>query len=303
MEKNKQTIFIAVIALLIVALAILGFFTYQLSGERTDALVNLEQKQDELQSTYLQMDSLSIRLQEVLAEKERLGEQDDSLRQVIAQLEKEKRQVRSGVDLTNRRYQEIKNKLADYENLIAAKDREIAQLRQENTALRSQKDSLSATTENLSGRVDELAQTTEKLSSKLNQASALKAYGLQVIAINKKGKERDEGEYKARQIDQIKIIFQIGENKAADPGNRKILIRLIEPNGKVVSDLTAGSGSFTYNGEERLFTTAKEILYDNTAQRVTVLYNRGGAEYASGKHTVELYAEGNLIGQTSFLVK
>lgn len=302
MDKNKQTILIAIIAVLVVALGILGFFVFQMNNEREDALVDLDQKKQELQDTYLQLDSLSLQLQEALEEKERLGQQDDSLRQVIEKLEREKRQIRSGVDLTNRRYKEIKAKLSEYEALIVAKDEEIARLRDENTALRSEKDSLSATNENLSGQLNELEETTEKLSSKLSEASALRAYNINVIAVNSRGKERTDGDYKNRHIDKLKIVFQIGENKAADPGNRKVLIRIVGPGGKAISDLATGSGSFEYEGSELFYTTAKEILYDNTTQNVTVLYNRG-KDYEDGKHIVELYAEGNLIGKSSFLVK
>lgn len=302
MEKNKQTIFIVIIAVLVVALGILGYFLYATSAAHDDTLVDLDEKKQELQDTYLQLDSLSLKLEEALKEKERLGEQDDSLRQVIERLEREKRQIRSGVDLTNRRYKEIKDKLSEYEDLLAEKDREIARLREENTALRSQTDSLSETNQNLSGQLNELEQTTEKLSSKLTEASALKAYNIRVIAVNRRGKEREREEYRNRHIEKLKIAFQIGENKAADPGNRKILIRIVAPGGKAVSDLATGSGSFEYEGKELFYTTSKEILYDNTAQSVVLNYERG-KDYEEGKHIVELYAEGRLIGRSSFIIK
>lgn len=302
MEKNKQTIFIVIIALLVAALGILGYFLYATSAAHDDTLVDLDEKKQELQDTYLQLDSLSLQLEEALKEKERLGEQDDSLRQVIDRLQREKRQIRSGVDLTNRRYKEIKGKLTEYEELLAEKDREIARLREENTALRSQTDSLSETNQNLSGQLNELEQTTEKLSSKLTEASTLKAYNVRITAVNRRGKERNKDAYRNRHIEKLKITFQIGENKAADPGNRKILVRVVEPNGKAVADLATGSGSFEYEGEELFYTTSKEILYDNTAQNVVLTYERG-KDYVEGKHIVELYAEGSLIGRSSFLMK
>ncbi|MEM6298434.1 MAG: chromosome segregation protein SMC [Bacteroidota bacterium] len=301
-QSKQSPILIGLVAFLAVVVLILGYYVYNLSNEKDDALVDLAEKQEELQDIGNQLDSLSAALQEVLAEKERLGIQDDSLRQVIAQLETEKRQIRSGVSLTNRRYQEIKAKLSEYETLLEEKDKEIARLREENEGLKNDVENLSSTVDNLSGQLTESEETKQRLSSKLTEASALKAYNIKTIAINKRGKERDDSEYKNRHIEKLKFTFQVGENKAADPGNRKILVRIVEPGSKAISDLATGSGSFDYNGSEIFYTTAKEILYDNSSQDVTVLYNRG-KDYKEGKHIVELYAEGNLIGKSSFLVK
>ncbi len=301
-QSKQSPILIGLIAFLAVIVLILGYYVYSLNSEKDDALADLAEKQEEIQDIGNQLDSLSTALQEVLAEKERLGIQDDSLRQVIAQLETEKRQIRSGVSLTNRRYQEIKAKLSEYEILLEEKDKEIARLRQENEGLRSDVENLASTVDSISGQLSESEQTKQRLSSKLTEASALKAYNIRTIAINKRGRERDDNEYKNRHIEKLKFTFQIGENKAADPGNRKILVRILEPGNTTISDLATGSGSFDYNGSEIFYTTAKEILYDNSSQDITVLYNRG-KEYKEGKHIIELYAEGKLIGKSSFVVK
>jgi hypothetical protein len=109
-------------------------------------------------------------------------------------------------------------------------------------------------------------------------------------------------EYRARQVDKIKITFNLAKNDVAPKGTRDIMMRLIEPDGSALFNLALGSGTFMVNGEETYYTAKREIVFDNTQQPVSFVYSKG-ADYKKGKHTVELYADGFIIGTTNFTLK
>ena len=80
------------------------------------------------------------------------------------------------------------------------------------------------------------------------------------------------------------------------------MIRIIDPNGQVVFDVAKGSGTFLIDGKEEFYTSIQTIVFDNSGQRLTFLYEKG-SEYALGRYEVEIYTDGYLMGKESFRVK
>jgi hypothetical protein len=165
----------------------------------------------------------------------------------------------------------------------------------ENTNLKTQK-------VRLADSINVIDREKRQLAEKVTIASALKAESLEISAINERGKERDRGEYRAKQIDRIKVAFNLGENNVAKIETKDIYMRLIEPDGAAVFDMATGGGTFMFNGQETFYTAKQEILFDNTKQPVSFVFSKG-TPYKSGRHTVELYADGFKIGEGNFVVK
>ena len=46
----------------------------------------------------------------------------------------------------------------------------------------------------------------------------------------------------------------------------------------------------------------QEILFDNTRQKMTLIYEKG-TDYASGTYTIEVFTDGYSMGKTQFIVK
>ena len=64
----------------------------------------------------------------------------------------------------------------------------------------------------------------------------------------------------------------------------------------------ANVGTFIYNDKEEFYTAAQEILFDNTKQRLSFLYEKG-SDYASGTYTLEVYTDDYQMGSGKFVVK
>jgi cell division protein ZapB len=146
-----------------------------------------------------------------------------------------------------------------------------------------------------------LSQSKNELASKVAIASQLKAENIRILALNDRGKERTSP-FRAKQISQLKIEFNLAENSVAPIEGKKIMIRIIDENGQVLFDVARGSGTFIFNGKEEFYTAAQEVLFDNTRQKLTYLYDKG-SEYSPGTYTLEIYTDDYLIGRGDFVVK
>ncbi len=295
-RKILLTIFI------IVLIALNGVLLYLNIKNRDENTVLTQQKKEtqaNLDLTEARMDSISNELDIRIAEVQKLGGDVETLTKAKEQLEKDKTSLKNANASERRRLNE---KIKAYEELLVSKDEEISKLKMERDELFSENTNLKTKTVRLTDSISTIDREKRQLAEKVNIASALKAESLDITAINEKGKERDKGEYRAKQIDRIKIAFNLGENNVAKIETKDIYMRLIEPDGAAVFDMATGGGTFMFENQETFFTAKQEILFDNTRQPVSFVFDKG-TPYKTGKYTVELYADGFKIGQGSFVVK
>jgi hypothetical protein len=67
--------------------------------------------------------------------------------------------------------------------------------------------------------------------------------------------------------------------------------------------MATGSGAFSYNGKEVIYSSKQTVNFTNNRQQVDIFYGRGGIPMKNGKYTIEVYSEGFKIGQGDFTVK
>ncbi len=296
-QDSKKVIVIIVISIL---LGVNGLLLWQFFDKKT----HLEQVSRELDSTVAEKESLSAELQRVKADYDKLNQENSGLQNQLSAKD-----------------EEIKQKIADIQKLINSGDatqlkkakEELALLKALNQTYTDQMDSLRATNKLLSDQnlnlTDSLSTTTNKVSSltqensvlsgKVAIASALKTINTKAIGVRYKssGKESESG--RAKSINKIKTCFTILENLVTDKGPKDIFVRVLSPDGAVMS---TSAQTFDVNGQPTLYTTKESIMYENRNTDLCVYWDKG-SQYSPGKYTIELYCEGNPIGSTSLILK
>jgi hypothetical protein len=222
---------------------------------------------------------------------------------------------------------EFQKKISFYVHLLGLKDAEIKKLTKENVTLSQRNDSLSREAQSLkvglvtiqkalkdssktfglkarelSERSRVLEIKNKELADKVSAAAALRAEGVNVYAISSRGKEATVNNQKAKKVDKIRVMFHLQENTLASKEIKTIFLRIIEPTGSTISDYNLGSGSFEFKGRDLTFTSRQRIFYENNHQSVEFIYTRPNG-FKNGKHEIELYAEGYLIGLGTFEVR
>jgi cell division protein ZapB len=244
------------------------------------------------------MTEIKAELDAKIAEVQKLGGDVSDLEKAKQELETElKRQKRA----TGKEIKALKDRVEGYELLLKNKDEEIDKLKNVNKELMTENRSLKTEKNQLGDSINQLSQTKQELATKVAIASELKVENLRILAVNDRGKER-ESPFKNRQLGKLKVEFNIAENNVAPIEGKKIMIRIIDENGQVIFDVARGSGTFIYNGKEEFYTASQEILFDNTKQKLTYLYEKG-SDYTSGTYTMEIYCDSYKMGNGQFVVK
>jgi hypothetical protein len=306
-RNNANTKYlIAAIAVLTMLSAGLGYLYLGEKRLNEQKQSKIEQQiKDQIEAT-VQIDSLMREINLKITEVKKLGGDVSSLLAIRENLESDKKRL---VQQKNVDIEAYELKIKNYQALLANKDLEIQKIKDENGLLTSQNESLS--TENtglktekmkLADSINAVTNKNKELAEKVTLAAALRAETINVYAISAKGKEKDGGNYKARRLDKIRISFHLMDNPLTKQEEKEIQIRILEPSGTIIADMATGSGIFTYNGKETVYTLKKREYYSNSHQLVEAVYARG-QEYRQGKYTIELYCEGYKIGQGSFDVK
>jgi len=294
-EKKKSNRNIVIIAFLFVLVAVIGVKFY-LDSEKEN-----EQLQKNLDETYGELDSISTQLDQKISEIEALGGDITELQLIRKNLESEKEELKKSNNWAANQLQRYKDKVGGYEELLNLQDEKIAKLEAINKELLSENTNLKTEKNQLNDSISRLKNNREELEDKVALASQLKAENIKIIAINSRGRERDDKEYKPRHIEQLKIQFNLAENNVAQPEGKEIILRVINPLGNALFDVATGSGSFMVDGKEMFYTAKQEILFDNTQQELSFIYDRG-EEYEEGVYQLELYADDYVIGKEKFIV-
>ena len=294
-KNNRNTILLIIFAIIIIVQGVKIYLDHQESVARENILSSTE---EELATTMQRLNDISDELSEKIREIDSLGGDIADLQVAKDEIEKELARTQKASRST---IAALKDKVDGYELLLKAKDKEIAKLKEINTELLTENTSLKTEKNVLSDSLSQLNTSKEELASKVAIASQLKAENIQVLAVNKRGKER-ESPFKSRHAEKIKVVFNIAENDVAPIEGKNIIVRIVDSNGKVIFDVSRGSGTFMINGKEEFYTANQEILFDNTRQQLTFEYDKG-TEYEEGLYTLEVYTEDYKMGRQQFEVK
>ncbi len=294
---SKKVIVIIVISIL---LGVNGLLLWQFFDKKT----HLEQVSRTLTSTVAEKESLSAELQSVKNEYDKLNQENAGLQSQLSA-----------------RDEEIKQKISEIQKLINSGDavqlkkakEELMQLRNMNQnyivqldslktvtkMLAMQNDSLNVNLTTATSQLDTLSKKNTVLSGKVAIASVLKTTGMKVTGVRYKGSGKEMETSKSKSTQKIKTCFTILENLVVDKGPRDIYVRVLSPDGAVMS---TSQETFDVNGQATLYTTKESIIYENRNTDLCVYWDKGG-KYTPGRYNIELYCDGSPIGATSLTLK
>ncbi|MFN8343912.1 MAG: hypothetical protein U0X91_02855 [Spirosomataceae bacterium] len=313
-KKDRKSLLLAALAILALLNVVLIYFFYKEREKNKEQETVIAAKTEEVVATKMKLDSISAQLDAKIAEIQQLGGQVDSLIALKQQLDRDKAALRSASSAAKVDLSKYKEKIKEYEAVLAQKDQDIAKLKEELGIVTAQNQELSTKVTGLEGEkanlqrtfddsVGSLSTKNRELAEKVTIASALKAEKIAVNAVSSKGKERDGGTYRAKRIDKLKVDFDLAANPISQSGEREVYLRILDPEGAVMADMATGSGTFMYGGRETVYTAKQRLNYSNDGSQGSIIYSRAGIPLKKGDHTIELYAEGFRIGSTTFKVR
>jgi hypothetical protein len=227
-----------------------------------------------------------------------LKEKNDSLQEFADRIEvllRQGRLTRAELNKAMEEMDQLRYYKRKYLNQIDSLSSTIVKLNSENTTLKG-------TIDKQKRQFEDLNMENVKLNNKVAIGSKLNAKSLYITGTKSRsnGKERETN--RVSQMEKLKLVFTIDENYVTDIGSKDIFIKILSPEGTTLYNEIAGSGTFKFQGEDNLYTCKKTIDFTQAAQTVTVYWEKG-SDFAKGKYSTELFADGMQIGKGEFELK
>ena len=307
--RQNNSRFLLWAALVLVLLGINGVLFYlntQKKTENEQLTTQIQAKDTKLQVQIKEYEDLKANYERQSQEMQKLGLNNDSLVARIAGINADLLKLRSfkAGSFSIAEQQRFKQRALNLESQLRKKDDQIAELRKSNENLYTETTTLKQRQNKLADTISTIAKTNRELSEKVGVASRLQADNIHVSILTSKNKEKDDDkeEFKARRVDRLKVTFNLARNDVSPKETKQIYLRILEPDGAALYNLSTGGGTFTVDGQEAFYTQKQDVVFDNTKQGLNFVYAKGG-DYKIGQHTVELYEGGALMGKTTFTLK
>lgn len=293
-NKGRTLLFVG-LGILVILLAVKIYLDHQEKVELEDYY------NTELTSAQEKLDEITLELEEKIQQIDSLGGDIEELLAVQEQITAERDQLQRTRVANRQLIGRLKRKTDGYEELLKEKDKEIERLTVLNESLLTENTGLKIEKNELNKSIVDLNEEKTDLQTKVDKAGRLEAENIMIYSVAKSGKER-EGQLRKRQIAQLKVVFSIANNDLAPLATREIMIRIKDQNDQVIFDVANGSGSFMLDGKETFYTAKQDIIFDNSNQQLSFVYDKG-TPYESGSYTMEVFTEDYLMGAKSFVVR
>ena len=241
------------------------------------------------------------------------------LNQVKGEFEKVKAENLNLRDQLTVKDEEIKAKVAEIQKLIAmggpaqiAKAKaeisnlrglnqmyvaQIDSLRKQNNQLVSENSSLSSNLQTQRSENENLSRENTLLSGKVAAGSVLKATAIVTEGLRFRSSGKEVLTNKSKNVQRLRVRFVLTENKVIDRGSVNIYVRMLSPDGAVMS---ADNESFMSNGKAMVYTLKEPVNYENKDTPVEVEWSKGST-FLKGHYNIEIYQQGGVLIGTSWI--
>lgn len=204
----------------------------------------------------------------------------------------------------------VNKKIVELEEMCRSYAEEIARLKAENEQLKSENDSLRTEVSTMRQEAEQTAQANAKLAQKVSQAAILVTKDLTATPLKRLANNSGKETNRASAVTTLKIDGTILDNNVVDPGSIILYVRVTDPAGRLVSaPKYDGRGDlvpqeFDANGGKVGYTVAQAIEFSGESRPFTIVWNKGEeVELSAGIYKVAIFANGNIIGTTTFRLK
>lgn len=209
-------------------------------------------------------------------------------------------QLRKG-QLTEGELARAQKEIKDLRSFVSKYTADIVVLEKKNVKLTEQRDSLQTTVDNINERASMLEKVNTDLSSKVKVAAAIKVANIAVSAVRIRNNGKESEVSRASTAKRLKIRFTVAENSLAQLGAHEVFIRVIDPNGNLIT--TDGSALFDADEDQLQYTYKTSIEFDNSFGKLYSIDWDPVQPFSKGEYNVVLYSDGYTMGKTVFSLK
>lgn len=293
-KKAKTSSAKWLIWLLVIAIAAIAFLLYKnhrTQNEMQEMVEQMtfekEQLEDEYKDLALQFDGYGANIQ------------NDSLAELLSREQHRVQDLLEELRITKatnaRRIAELKKELATVRSVMVQYVHQIDSLSQTNQRLTAENQQVKAQYQEASEKATQLEQETTRLNEVVTRASMLEIFDFSVTTLN----NRDKKTSSLKKIQKLQFDYTLGKNITTGVGNKVIYLRLLRPDGEVMTK--SSNNLFTYENKEIEYSVKQNIEY--TGEEISlVMYWNVEEILQAGVYNADFFIDGNLCGSFPFTI-
>jgi myosin heavy subunit len=295
MNKTTKIILSAATIIIVLLVSLLVYNLNQLA-QKEENIKEMEQVMEfEKQASIEEFEQLSRQYEEFYIEtnNDSLLKLIDEEKQKVKQLLQELKTVKA----TNaRRIRELQKELGTVRGVLKQYVAQVDSLNHLNTKLKQENVKVRKQYENATKTVKEMEEKNAELDKIIGMASILEAQGITVKTLNNRGKETK----RLKRITKLEICFTILRNITAERGEKTVYLRINDPIGGVMGQTP--QKVFLFEENNIAYSAKKKIAYGGENTDVCIYYDVE-TTLETGTYNIGIFADGNLIGTTGFVLQ
>ncbi len=291
-EINKMSVLILAVIILILVIAGAAYYIFH----------QQQQMEEMTQSFDLEKEMMADDLNELSLQYEgyKFSVSNDSLVALLtteqAKVQRLMEELRTVKSTNAKEIARLKKELATLRKIMRNYVIQIDSLNRANEQLKVEKNEAVKKYRQASTTAASLKREKEKLTERVTLASKLDATSISVTPVNSRGKLAK----RIKKMEQFVINFKIAKNVTAPVGEKVVYVRIMKPDDDIL--VKSRGDVFTFEGKDINYSIKKMIEYEGEEVPVTMYWNI--EEFLSpGTYRVDIFADGNLIGQRSFTLE
>ncbi len=285
-KQNYKPILIAlVIIFLSTSLVLLWMLREQtiLTEEKITEVVEITKENEsvkaELNEMYRQYDAIKTDNDSINA---MLVQEQEKIQTLIKEINSSKAEIRS-----------YKKELGTIRNVLQSFVHQIDSLQQKNEILLAENREVRSMYQQVTQEKTQLEETKKDLEAKVDQASTLKTGAFEVNLYRNRGRSTRY----AKRLEKVEVCFTLYENLIVQQGEIPLFIRIARPDEVVLTH--SSENLFDFEGKEIVYSANRVVEYFGNDTPVCIYYENRD-ELPEGDYAVDIFANGKLIGSTSF---
>ena len=282
---------IIVIALSVVLVIVVVLYLFQLREHRV-IVSDINAQKDSIQSELIQ---ISTRYDSLRTENDTINEQlmvaQTEVKDLLLEVEQTKK-------ISYQKISEYQKQVTTLRGIAKNLYAQVDSLNERNKQLMAENLEVKEQYKKVESQNQQLSKEKQRLQQTVDRAAMLKARELVVEPLNSRSKPT---RYASR-AEKIRIYFVLSSNPTAKRGAKNIYARITRPDQLVLSKST--NNLFQFEDVKIQYSAMREVNYEGQELPVAIFWdNTNEPELMTGEYSVDLFADGNIIGESKFEIR
>ena len=290
---NKRNLIIAAAVVAAVLVAGLLFWALRQQSQLNEMVEQLEFEKEALQDEY---EDLAIQFDGY----QQLDVRNDSLQDLLYREQQRVKDLLEELRITKvthaRRIAELKKELATVRQVMVGYVQQIDSLNRTNARLTEENKQYREQNTRIVAENTQLAETNTQLQQTVSRAAMLEMTDFRLITLNR----HDRKTTLFSKIQKLEFRYSIGKNITCEPGLKYVYLRIIRPDGEVMTK--SEDNVFEFENSRIEYSVRQEIEYTGE-EMSSVMYWPVEEILYSGVYNADFFIDGNQIGSFPFSLK